>query len=206
MFINPNKIPLNISVLYEEYDSIFAEWNANKHLVEFKDFTYYQEQYMNQHQAGFPIDVDTYAQAKIKESAGWGVAPLFCMNIEYKRNVNVLSYTTSVLKKIGQLRYCGLTVLDAGQKLIWHKDAEEVPVGYMQLRGLFGLDCKPGSYAGVRSEKTQKEHFREFENKKFIIINVTKNYHTVWNESNHPRVCLIMDLLVKPQDVINKNK
>jgi hypothetical protein len=212
-FIDYKSINPRLTLLEERFYYIREEYLSNKEKLEFRDFTKEQDKHISEVGRGYPIEVDSYFSANLKQNdnLGWHMGAVFCLDIPYERNSKFLPILTDTLKEIGGLSVCGINILDSGIQLNWHHDSDYGGGGNYNRRGntnnirltfrsLWGLDVPiedgRSSIMQMKDRITGEIETKEFKNGEVFGF-WPDTLHRVENNLTQPRTILAVDAFVK---------
>jgi hypothetical protein len=197
-FINYKSVNPKLEILLDRFDSIQEEYLNNRDKLEFKDFTKQQDKHIAEVGKGYPIGVNSYFTANIKqkENMGWHMGAILYGEISYDRNSRFLPILTETLKEIGGLSVCGINILDPGIQLNWHHD-DDYHMTHPTLRTLWGIDVPieegRNSIMQMKNSLTGDVETRDFKNKEVFGF-WPKTLHRVENNLTQPRTVLAIDV------------
>lgn len=197
-FIDFNTIEPKLGLLTERHEEILKEYQNNKKLLEYKDFTEEQDHSIKYEHRGYPVTYQSYFKAKKRDfdKNGWHVSPLIVQGQKYSRNSEFLPTLTKTLLEINLLSVCAINVLDPEISLNWHRDKDYIP-GVKLLRILWGLDVpEQDELKSIIQIKSNNEvvETRKFKNAEFYIFHPL-NEHRVENFMTESRSILCIDYI-----------
>lgn len=200
--IDYKEINKKLSLLIERHDSILKEYTKVKDILNFKDFTKYQDNSIANYHSGYSINLDTYKDCENREldKKGWHVAALFAQGQSFDENLDHLPILKQTLLDINLLSVCALNLLDPGISLDWHFDTDYIK-GVQLLRILWGLDIveeeNNSCFMQFRDSETREISTFNFKNKEFIIFHPMQE-HRVENNLSTSRTVLCIDYITDP--------
>jgi len=191
-FHNPEQVDGKLLAIHKFADTILQEFNPD--VLEFKDFSSYQDVHIKKDGRGYPVHHDEYAKAP-EGNRGWALAPLYYQDSPYPRNSDLMPKTTKLLKWIGHTKYAGITSLNPNFGLDWHHDDDPKPFGSLdyipQMRCFYTLQTDSKSYIEVQEEDGVDRRY--FLKNEFVLFRTHKK-HRVWNDGTEPRYSLVLDV------------
>ena len=191
-FHNPEQVDGKLLAIHKFADTILQEFNPD--LLEFKDFSSYQDVHIKKDGRGYPVHHEEYRKAP-EGNKGWALAPLYYEDRPYPRNSKLMPKTTKLLKWIGHTKYAGITSLNPNFGLDWHHDDDPLPFGSLnyipQMRCFYTLQTDSKSYIEVQEENGVDRRY--FLKNEFVLFRTHKK-HRVWNDGSEPRYSLVLDV------------
>lgn len=127
-FVQPDSISRRLKGIEMVYPTLKQEWDSFSYLLEWKDFSSYQERTIEQQHQGHEILDDDYYNAPVAtDSTGWAIAPLFYKNIPYLKHTHLLPRTAKTIQWLNCTMYAGFARLAPGYELGWHYDPDPSP-------------------------------------------------------------------------------
>lgn len=187
-FHQPEEVDKRLLAIDHFKDTILAEFLPS--VLEFKDFSNYQNEHIKDNGKGYPILEEEYVNAS-KGNNGWAIAPLYYNNKPYMRNAMYMPKTCKLLKWMSHTSYAGITALNPGFGLDWHYDDDPNP-DTLQIRCFYTLETCGGAYIEVQEteKRVVRKHFKDGE---YMLFHSRKK-HRVWNEGIVPRYSLVIDV------------
>ena len=177
-FHNPEQVDGKLLAIHKFADTILQEFNPD--LLEFKDFSSYQDVHIKKDGRGYPVHHEEYRKAP-EGNKGWALAPLYYEDRPYPRNSKLMPKTTKLLKWIGHTKYAGITSLNPNFGLDWHHDDDPLPFGSLnyipQMRCFYTLQTDGQTYIEVQEENGVDRRY--FLKNEFVLFRTHKK-HRVW--------------------------
>lgn len=191
-FHNPEQVDGKLLAIHKFADTILQEFNPD--LLEFKDFSSYQDVHIKKEGRGYPVHHEEYSKAP-EGNKGWALAPLYYEDRPYLRNSKLMPKTTKLIKWIGHTKYAGITSLNPNFGLDWHHDDDPMPFGSLdyipQMRCFYTLQTDGQTYIEVQEENGVDRRY--FLKNEFVLFRTHKK-HRVWNDGTEPRYSLVIDV------------
>ena len=191
-FHNPEQVDGKLLAIHKFADTILQEFNPD--LLEFKDFSSYQDVHIKKDGRGYPVHHEEYRKAP-EGNKGWALAPLYYEDRPYPRNSKLMPKTNKLLKWIGHTKYAGITSLNPNFGLDWHHDDDPLPFGSLnyipQMRCFYTLQTDGQTYIEVQEENGVDRRY--FLKNEFVLFRTHKK-HRVWNDGSEPRYSLVLDV------------
>ena len=142
MFLNVEQVNKSKLIGLEHvYPALKEEWDAHSSMVEWRDFTDYQQLTISHSNQGHEIDGNSFATAPLStDNSKWSIAPLFHNDIPYTRNTNLLPKIRKTMIWLGETRYVGMVKLAPDSGLGWHYDPDPNP-NTQRIRCQLPFDC-----------------------------------------------------------------
>ena len=190
MFLNVEQVNKSKLIGLEHvYPALKEEWDAHSSMIEWRDFTDYQQRTISHSNQGHEIDGNSFATAPLStDNSKWSIAPLFHNDIPYTRNTNLLPRLRKTMYWLGETKYVGMVKLAPDSGLGWHFDPDPSPQTE-RLRCQLPFDCSISTLS-VRSEN------RPYAEGKLMIFTSSAR-HKVQNMGDSDRISLIFDMFRK---------
>ena len=195
MFLNVEQVNKSKLIGLEHvYPALKEEWDAHSSMVEWRDFTDYQQLTIAQSDQGHEIDGNSFATAPIShEQSKWSIAPLFHNDIPYTRNTNLLPKIRKTMLWLGETKYVGMVKLAPDSGLGWHFDPDPNPFT-QRIRCQLPFDCS------ISTLSVQSENRPYAEGKLMIFLSSAR--HKVQNQGENDRISLVFDLFRKGKGIL----
>ena len=195
MFLNVEQVNKSKLIGLEHvYPALKEEWDAHSSMVEWRDFTDYQQLTISHSNQGHEIDGNSFATAPLStDNSKWSIAPLFHNDIPYTRNTNLLPKIRKTMIWLGETRYVGMVKLAPDSGLGWHYDPDPNP-NTQRIRCQLPFDCS------ISTLSVQNENRPYAEGKLMIFLSSAR--HKVQNQGENDRISLVFDLFRKGKGVL----
>ena len=195
MFLNVEQVNKSKLIGLEHvYPALKEEWDAHSSMVEWRDFTDYQQLTISHSNQGHEIDGNSFATAPLStDNSKWSIAPLFHNDIPYTRNTNLLPKIRKTMIWLGETRYVGMVKLAPDSGLGWHYDPDPNPM-VQRIRCQLPFDCSISTLS-VQSES------RPYAEGKLMIFTSSAR-HKVSNIGENDRISLVFDLFRKGRGIL----
>ena len=198
LFLDYKDIVPELERLSDRFDDIHKEFIENKPKLEIRDFTQQQKDYISKNHRGFPIQWDSYLNAKQTNSdVGWHMGGLTYQGIAHPFNAPTLPTLTETILSIPNILVAGLNFLYPGAELNWHNDRNYGGGATNAYRILWGLDVPVEEGRESIFQMMDKEGNIEtqvFENNKFYAFD-SNTTHRVENKMTKARIVMAMDVI-----------
>ena len=187
MFLTPEDTNNNKLIGLEKvYPTLKKEWDAYSSLIEWRDFTDYQERTIKHSNQGHEIDGSAFNTAPMATAQSkWSIAPLFYNDMTYTRNTNLLPRLRKTMYWLGETKYVGMVKLAPDSRLGEHYDPD--PNEFTQR-----FRCQLPFGKSICTLSVQSE-FRPLTEGKLLIFQSSAR-HKVQNDGDSDRISLIFDL------------
>ena len=195
MFVTPEETNNNKLIGLEKvYPTLKKEWDAYSSLIEWRDFTDYQERTIKHSNQGHEIDGSAFNTAPMATAQSkWSIAPLFYNDMTYTRNTNLLPKLRKTMLWLGETKYVGMVKLAPDSGLGWHFDPDPNPQTE-RLRCQLPFDCS------ISTLSVQNENRPYAEGKLMIFLSSAR--HKVQNIGENDRISLVFDLFRKGKGIL----
>ena len=195
MFLNVEQVNKSKLIGLEHvYPALKEEWDAHSSMVEWRDFTDYQQLTISHSNQGHEIDGNSFATAPLStDNSKWSIAPLFHNDIPYTRNTNLLPKIRKTMIWLGETRYVGMVKLAPDSGLGWHYDPDPNP-NTQRIRCQLPFDCS------ISTLSVQNENRPYAEGKLMIFLSSAR--HKVQNQGENDRISLVFDLFRKGKGIL----
>jgi len=184
----------DLKILSDNFDVIHNEFIENRNSLEIRDFSKQQDDYISKNKRGFPIQLNSYLQAKQTDSnVGWHMGALCYRGSFHPFNGMALPTLIELIAPIKGILDVGINVLHPGASLDWHCDKD---YGNSH-RILWGLDVpvEDDKYSIFQmKDESGNIETQIFENNKFYVFD-SNTTHRVENMMSKPRTVLAMDVI-----------
>ena len=176
------------------YPALKEEWDADLHMIEWRDFTDYQQLTISHSNQGHEIDGNSFATAPLStDNSKWSIAPLFHNDIPYTRNTNLIPKIRKTMIWLGETRYVGMVKLAPDSGLGWHFDPDPNPFT-QRIRCQLPFDCS------ISTLSVQNENRPYAEGKLLIFMSSAR--HKVSNIGENDRISLVFDIFRKGKGIL----
>ena len=195
MFLNVEQVNKSKLIGLEHvYPALKEEWDAHSSMIEWRDFTDYQQLTISHSNQGHEIDGNSFATAPLStDNSKWSIAPLFHNDIPYTRNTNLLPKIRKTMIWLGETRYVGMVKLAPDSGLGWHYDPDPNP-NTQRIRCQLPFDCS------ISTLSVQNENRPYAEGKLMIFLSSAR--HKVQNIGENDRISLVFDLFRKGKGIL----
>ena len=195
MFLNVEQVNKSKLIGLEHvYPALKEEWDAHSSMVEWRDFTDYQQLTISHINQGHEIDGNSFATAPLStDNSKWSIAPLFHNDIPYTRNTNLLPKIRKTMIWLGETRYVGMVKLAPDSGLGWHYDPDPNP-NTQRIRCQLPFDCS------ISTLSVQNENRPYAEGKLMIFLSSAR--HKVQNIGENDRISLVFDIFRKGKGIL----
>ena len=195
MFLNVEQVNKSKLIGLEHvYPALKEEWDAHSSMVEWRDFTDYQQLTISHSNQGHEIDGNSFATAPLStDNSKWSIAPLFHNDIPYTRNTNLLPKIRKTMIWLGETRYVGMVKLAPDSGLGWHYDPAPNP-NTQRIRCQLPFDCS------ISTLSVQNENRPYAEGKLMIFLSSAR--HKVQNIGENDRISLVFDIFRKGKGIL----
>jgi len=197
LFLDYKEILPELQILSDNFDSIHDEFVTNRESLEIRDFTDQQKEYITQNKRGFPIQFNSYLDAKQTNSdVGWHMGALSYHGVFHPCNAMYLPILCQTLSSIKAVLVAGINVLHPGASLDWHCDKDYGGGGLNTYRVLWGIDVpvEEDKYSIFQmKDESGNVETQLFENNKFYTFD-SNTTHRVENMMSQPRTVIAMDV------------
>ena len=195
MFLNVEQVNKSKLIGLEHvYPALKEEWDAHSSMVEWRDFTDYQQLTISHSNQGHEIDGNSFATAPLStDNSKWSIAPLFHNDIPYTRNTNLLPKIRKTMIWLGETRYVGMVKLAPDSGLGWHYDPDPNP-NTQRIRCQLPFDCS------ISTLSVQNENRPYAEGKLMIFLSSAR--HKVQNIGENDRISLVFDIFRKGKGIL----
>ena len=195
MFLNVEQVNKSKLIGLEHVDpALKEEWDAHSSMIEWRDFTDYQQLTISHSNQGHEIDGNSFATAPLStDNSKWSIAPLFHNDIPYTRNTNLLPKIRKTMIWLGETRYVGMVKLAPDSGLGWHYDPDPNP-NTQRIRCQLPFDCS------ISTLSVQNENRPYAEGKLMIFLSSAR--HKVQNIGENDRISLVFDLFRKGKGIL----
>jgi len=176
------------------YPALKEEWDAHSSMIEWRDFTDYQQLTISHSNQGHEIDGNSFATAPLStDNSKWSIAPLFHNDIPYTRNTNLLPKIRKTMIWLGETRYVGMVKLAPDSGLGWHYDPDPNP-NTQRIRCQLPFDCS------ISTLSVQNENRPYAEGKLMIFLSSAR--HKVQNIGENDRISLVFDIFRRGKGIL----
>jgi aspartyl/asparaginyl beta-hydroxylase (cupin superfamily) len=176
------------------YPTLKEEWDAYSSMVEWRDFTDYQQLTISHSNQGHEIDGNSFATAPLStDNSKWSIAPLFHNDIPYTRNTNLLPKIRKTMIWLGETKYVGMVKLAPDSGLGWHYDPDPNP-NTQRIRCQLPFDCS------ISTLSVQNENRPYAEGKLMVFLSSAR--HKVQNIGENDRISLVFDMFRKGKGIL----
>ena len=195
MFLNVEQVNKSKLIGLEHvYPALKEEWDAHSSMIEWRDFTDYQQLTISHSNQGHEIEGNSFATAPLStDNSKWSIAPLFHNDIPYTRNTNLLPKIRKTMIWLGETRYVGMVKLAPDSGLGWHYDPDPNP-NTQRIRCQLPFDCS------ISTLSVQNENRPYAEGKLMIFLSSAR--HKVQNIGENDRISLVFDLFRKGKGIL----
>ena len=195
MFLRTNQVSNSKLIGLEHvYLTLKKEWDAYSSMVEWRDFTDYQQLTISHSNQGHEIDGNSFATAPLStDNSKWSIAPLFHNDIPYTRNTNLLPKIRKTMIWLGETRYVGMVKLAPDSGLGWHYDPDPNP-NTQRIRCQLPFDCS------ISTLSVQNENRPYAEGKLMIFLSSAR--HKVQNIGENDRISLVFDIFRRGKGIL----
>ena len=195
MFLNVEQVNKSKLIGLEHvYPALKEEWDAHSSMVEWRDFTDYQQLTISHSNQGHEIDGNSFATAPLStDNSKWSIAPLFHNDIPYTRNTNLLPKIRKTMIWLGETKYVGMVKLAPDSGLGWHYDPDPNP-NTQRIRCQLPFDCS------ISTLSVQNENRPYAEGKLMIFLSSAR--HKVQNIGENDRISLVFDIFRKGKGIL----
>ena len=195
MFLRTNQVSNSKLIGLEHvYLTLKKEWDAYSSMVEWRDFTDYQQLTISHSNQGHEIDGNSFATAPLStDNSKWSIAPLFHNDIPYTRNTNLLPKLRKTMIWLGETKYVGMVKLAPDSGLGWHYDPDPNP-NTQRIRCQLPFDCS------ISTLSVQNENRPYAEGKLMIFLSSAR--HKVQNIGENDRISLVFDIFRRGKGIL----
>ena len=195
MFLNVEQVNKSKLIGLEHvYPALKEEWDAHSSMIEWRDFTDYQQLTISHSNQGHEIDGNSFATAPLStDNSKWSIAPLFHNDIPYTRNTNLLPKIRKTMIWLGETRYVGMVKLAPDSGLGWHYDPDPNP-NTQRIRCQLPFDCS------ISTLSVQNENRPYAEGKLMIFLSSAR--HKVQNIGENDRISLVFDIFRRGKGIL----
>lgn len=208
LFLDYQKILPELKVLSDNFESIHDEFITHRNTLEIRDFTSQQDDYISKNKRGFPIQFNSYLEAKqTNKDIGWHMGALSYHGVFHPSNAVYLPILCKTLSSIQGILAAGINVLHSGASLDWHSDKDYGGGGMNTYRVLWGLDVpvEEDKYSIFQmKDSSDNVETQVFKNNEFYMFD-SNTTHRVENMMSKPRTVLAMDVFPIQNLKNNKN-